>query len=45
MLQAFSSYPSRCTVAGENAGTHTAMYTAPSGVLYRTHSPARVNTA
>ena len=24
-------YSSRCTVAGENAGTHTAMYSAPSG--------------
>ena len=24
-------YSSRCTVDGENAGTHTAMYSAPSG--------------
>ena len=31
---------SRCTVSGENAWIHTAMYSAPSGpgVLYRTHS-------
>jgi hypothetical protein len=25
------SYSSRCTVAGEKAGTHTATYSAPSG--------------
>jgi len=26
-------YWSRCTVSGENAGTHMAMYSAPWGVL------------
>jgi hypothetical protein len=29
---------SRWTVCGENAGTQTARYSAPPGVLYRTHS-------
>src|SRR5262249_29446291 len=40
-------HASRCTVAGENAGRHTATYSAPSGpgVLYRTHSPGAVTTA
>ena len=33
------------TVSGEKAGRHTAMYSAPSGVLYRTHSPGAVTTA
>lgn len=38
---------SRCTVCGENAGRHTATYSAPSapGVEYCTHSPAFVTTA
>ena len=38
---------SRCTVCGEKAGRHTAMYSAPSGpgVLYRIHSPRWVMTA
>src|SRR5438552_7229436 len=39
--------PSRCTVSGEKAGTHTATYSAPSGSgeLYCTHSPRRAMTA
>src|SRR5262249_50253939 len=38
---------SRCTVSGENAGRHTAMYSAPpgSGELYCTHSPRCETTA
>ena len=38
---------SRCTVSMENAGKHTAMYSAPSapGVEYCTHSPLCVMTA
>ena len=40
-------HESRCTVSGENAGRHTAMYSAPSGPgeLYWTHSPRRAMTA
>jgi hypothetical protein len=40
-------HPSLRTDAGENAGTHTAMYSAPSapGVEYCTHSPAAAITA
>jgi hypothetical protein len=30
-LSLFFRYSSRCTFEGENAGTHTAMYSAPSG--------------
>src|SRR5258705_136197 len=39
--------PSRCTVSGEKAGTHTATYSAPSGSgePYCTHSPRRAMTA
>ena len=36
---------SRWTVSGEKAGRHTAMYSAPSGVEYCTHSPACAMTA
>jgi hypothetical protein len=32
-------YESRWTVAGEKAGRQMAMYSAPSGVEYCTHSP------
>jgi len=38
-------HASRRTVSSENAGTHTAMYSAPSGVEYRTHSPLCAMTA
>jgi len=40
-------YASLLTVSGENAGEHTAMYSAPSvpGVEYFTHSPAPTITA
>ena len=40
-------FSSLLTVSGENAGRHTAMYSAPSGdgLLYCTHSPARTATA
>ena len=36
---------SRSTVAGEKADRQTEVYSAPSGVEYRTHSPRRVITA
>src|SRR5450432_1871494 len=41
------NYESRCTVSMENAGAHTAMYSAPpsSGVKYCTHSPPWTTTA
>ena len=41
------AHPSRCTVAGENAGTQTATYSAPpgAGLAYRTHSPGWATTA
>ncbi len=42
-----SRQSSRWTVAGENAGRQTAMYSPPpaAGLLYRTHSPAEATTA